>query len=217
MRAPETIEAPRECVLKDSGKCVGWVCMGCNGLYRTAIYACRDDLASEAARQAAARCCAEKACHTCGGEVGKYRTICNECIRKRDEAKFDGAQKLTIAAYREQHADGMVTDGENFWTVDSYVDDEVYLTHPRVWFCEPRRGIELDAEDLLENWADDRHEDAVDDLDVRGLQALLDEWCAKQKTCSWFDSGKALDQAEVARMARERAADEHARDETEGE
>jgi hypothetical protein len=204
-------ENPKECVLKETGTCVGWVCMSCSTLHTTAIYLCPPPEAAANARAAAERCCTPQHC-ACGAEVRRYSKQCDSCWRAeqeaKDEARWQAAPKQTIAEYLKKEPDGWVCDDDQFWSVDSYIDDEVYLRHPRVWFCEASRGISLDAADITESWADDRHEDAQDDLDLTGLQALLDDWCAKQQTVSWCATGTALDPAEVERLCRERAAEE---------
>jgi hypothetical protein len=206
---------PKECVIKESGHCVGWVCPTCSNLHTTAIYLAKPEVASASALDAATRCCVTPMC-ACGVEVKRYSTQCTTCWRAeqdaKDEERWQKTPKGTIAEYLAEHPDGFVTDGEDgFWSVDSYIADEVYLRHPRVWFCEPRRGIKLDAGDVVESWADDRHEDATDDLDLAGLQKLLDEWCAKQTTVSWYGAGQGLDPAEVERLCRE-AAERDARE-----
>jgi hypothetical protein len=181
--------------------------MACSRLHTTAIYLAKDEEAAAAALDAATRCCVTPLC-ACGAEAKIYAKLCSKCWRAeqdaKDEARWDAAPKKTIAEYLAEHPDGFVSDGdERFWAVSDYVDDEAYLQHPRVWFCKPRRGIKLDADDITESWADDRHEDARDDLDLKALQELLDKWCAEQVTTSWYVDGSALDPAELERLRQE--------------
>lgn len=202
-------ENPKECVIKETGACIGWACLTCKNLHTTAIYLAKPEEARASALAAATKCCVTPRC-ACGAEVKRYSSQCDTCWKAerlaKDEERWQAAPKQTIAEYLAEEPDGFVTDGDDgFWDVGSYITDEVYLRHPRVWFCEPRRGIKLDAADLLENWADDRHEDAVDDLDTAALQKLLDDWCSKQTTVSWFGTGTGLDPAEVERLCREAA------------
>ncbi len=198
-------ENPKEAVVKETGQCIGWVCMTCQHLHTTAMYLATAEEARAAALSAAARCCATLHC-SCGAEVKRYSSQCPTCWRKdqdaKDEARWQAAPKGTIAEYLAEHPDGFVHDDDLFWSVEDYVNDEVFLRHPRVYFCEPRRGIKLDAGDVVEQWADDRHEDAAEELDLAGLQELLDGWCAKQQTCSWFGTDQALDPAEVDRLSK---------------
>ncbi len=201
---------PKECIVKETGACVGWVCPTCSTLHTTAIYLAKPEEASAAALDSATRCCVRLPC-ACGAETtSPYSKQCATCWRAehdaKDRARFDAAPKQTIAEYLAEEPDGWVHDDDLFWSVEDYVNDEVFLRHPRVYFCEKVSGIKLDASDITESWADDRHEDAQEDLDLAGLQALLDDWCAKQQTVSWFGTGTALHPAEVERLCKEAAA-----------
>lgn len=211
MSNPE-IQDPQECILKESGKCVGWVCMGCKSLHTTAIYACRDEAVRDAARDAALKCCKEWKCEKCGSEAKRFYTKCGNCqeveLVAREEARWQSAPKITIAEY--EHPNGMVCDGDQYWTVSEYVEGEVYLRHPRVYFCDPIRGVKIDAGDILENALQDHHEDAYEEIDGKGLQELLDAWCARQTVTSWERGAAGLDPAEVERLIRERAVGDEA-------
>jgi hypothetical protein len=205
---------PKKAVIQESGKCIGWVCMACVRLHTTAIYLAKDEAAEAAALDAATRCCVTPLC-ACGAEAKVYAKLCSNCWRAeqdaKDQARWDAASKKTIAEYLTEHPDGFLSDGdEKFWPVSDYIDDEVYLRHPRVWFCKPQRGIKLDADEITESWADERHEDARDDLDLKGLQELLDKWCAEQVTTSWYVTGVALAPSEVEHLCREAAASDGA-------
>lgn len=203
-------ENPRKAVIQGTKKCIGWVCMTCSRLHTTAIYLGTAQEVEAAAHDAAARCCVRRPC-ACGAETSSaYSTQCSNCWRAdqeaKDRARFDAAPKQTIAEYLAEQPDGFVCHDDRFWSVEDYINDEVYLQHPRVYFCEKVSGISLNARDVTECWADDRHEDAQEELDLDGLQELLDGWCSKQQTESWFATDTALDPAEVKRLCREAAA-----------
>lgn len=211
-------ESPKKAVVYETEtiqKCIGYVCTTCSRLHTTDVYLCQGEEAEAAALDTATRCCVKQPC-ACGAEaMSTFSSQCKACWRAeqdaKDRARFDAAPKQTLAEYLAEEPDGYVSDGyERFWSVSEYVTDEAYLRYPRVWFCEPLRGIKLDAGDIVESWADARHEGAVEDLDLGELQTLLDGWCAKQDTVSWFATDTALDPAEVERLCREAAERDNA-------
>ena len=58
--------------------------------------------------------------------------------------------------------------------VDTSIDDDIVI------YGTFERCIEIKADWIVENACEDLHEDAYDQCDVKGLQELLDKWCAEQ-------------------------------------
>ncbi len=198
-------------ITADTQATVGHSCPKCSLLYTVRMFGGGPG-AEEQSLASATECCDHR-CPDCNEPRTMGYTHCGPCMAKRRKEReveqYAAAPKETIAAYLEREPDGMVTDGDTFWTVDSYVDDSVWLNHPRVWFCEPTRGIELDASDVVSSWVDDSFEDAEEHLGMTELQQLLDGWCAKQTVCSWHQGKTALEPSEIERLAAEGAkADE---------
>jgi hypothetical protein len=113
--------------------------------------------------------------------------------RERDQKQFDEAQHLTEEEWGNDTATSSVvylegedryfTDGIDElreWWADHHYDkdkpDELPEFPEYVWVCDEQVGVRLDAESILENALEEYYEDAMDDIDVDGLQVKLDEW-----------------------------------------
>ena len=189
------LEAPSVVVAYACGEC---------GIVRGS--ALRDgDQAVELARQ----CCAPGRCEQCGCATRKYWVACDACRAARDEValreRFEKAAKLTVAEYYDRSdVDGPVFDplgGED----DGYFHDgvdalrEYYVDHPDeerpewAWATVEDRGQKPDAGDVIENIASEMHEDAHEEFDRAGLQALLNYWYENQKVVSHMeDDSRAI-------------------------
>ena len=140
--------------------------------------------------------CCDPRCRDCGLTVPAHRARCVACelLREREkEARLFGeATKTTPEAY----GDGWVhldTEGlrtsDYFASVTDALDWCLENGQPRpayVWGCTTM-AFSMDAESVIDAALDEHHEDAHDHIDdARGLQTLLDAWCATQNVVSYF-------------------------------
>jgi len=110
------------------------------------------------------------------------------------------------------YCDGLGSDG---FILESELADVLFDMEPKdrpqwVWACKEIGLRKLDATDLVAGLMEDHHESQDDQVDVEGLQEVLDAWHAKQSVISYEpDETKAvmLDTllAEVAKMDEENA------------
>jgi hypothetical protein len=138
-----------------------------------------------------------------GGDAPKnypgWGTWCSACDKQRDldryQRRYDAAEKLTEAQFnaRTDLSPVVYLEGEDHyfpegldelreWWCELHYDtakpDEMPDFPEYVFTCNSITGVRLDADSILESALDDHHEDAVESVDVAGLQKYLDEWCA---------------------------------------
>jgi hypothetical protein len=208
-------------VLKDKpDKAVAYACPTCHCV----IHAAQDDPDVDAAvRKHAAEHCVQ-VCSACGCVLIKkdgatknypgYGMRCIACEKKHDQERdqkcFDAAQHLTEEEWEKDACSGVVyLDGEDKyfpdgidelreWWADFHYNkdkpDELPDFPEYVWVCEENIGVSLDAQQILESALEEHHEDAIDNVDVDGLQARLDEWCQapENQVRSWEPNFKKL-------------------------
>ena len=144
--------------------------------------------------QYACQHCAERICD-CGKSIEqKMYTTCPAChiqhSRERTQKQIDKAKKISWEdwddpVYCEGIEDDYFVDVDELLEVLELIPEEERPKPFVVWACS-KRGIELDAESIIERTLEEHHEDAQDDIDVESLQVQLDLWCAKQSVESWF-------------------------------
>lgn len=185
------MSTPIEVVVKGSEKVIGYACPECHMFCSPSIYACKWEMALEAAHDHATRCC-DRRCEDCGEKLEKksYYTVCNNCRSKRDAAKeaarFEKATKIPEAEY-----DGWVYDEateEYYPSVDEYRELVEDSAQTYLWATTANVGFSLDAGAIVESELEnsEHHPDAYDDVDdIEGLQTMLDAWCEKQTVTSY--------------------------------
>ena len=162
---------------------------------------CRRIYDGHVARLLAAECC-DRRCG-CGASITTLHPLCDACTRRlraeREQQAFAAAEKITPEAY----GDGMVyLDTQERRASDYFASVAEALEwceadgRPRpayVWACTTM-AFSMDAESVIDAALDEHHEDARDHInDEKGLQALLDAWCATQHVISYFeDSTRAI-------------------------
>jgi hypothetical protein len=156
------------------------------------------------ALDAAKRCCI---CETdgCTETVKQYHSHCEEHYKawrdkeeqerrtrdlETDRLKFEKAAKIPASEYDGPvYADGMPgTCGEGYYSsvgdlLESLYSDESPPEY--CWATSPLGPIPLSARDILEGAMDEYHEDAIQDVDVTGLQKLLDAWSEENVPASF--------------------------------
>lgn len=153
------------------------------------VWACGECMRTAYDEGAATTCCEPYKCKECGVLTERFWTICKGCRKAKDDAQ---EQKLIEAATVVQYADydhGYVCIGDDsFQDVDDWeMDGEPAWA----WACKPAEKLRLDAVHVLEGPLQEYHEDAIDSLDVDGLQKLLDDWCeAQHRMTTWFQEDR---------------------------
>lgn len=183
--------------LKPSGV---WVCGTCRKVQAVTLLGellgnVRDkdaEFKSAHARSQAEKCCEQPVCK-CGKPRDRYRTICDDCSRQREQ---EAERRRFEAAEKVEYDGGMVmTPGDTFFSdldalEDHYADaDPEDGTKPEyVWLTKPVKfALDLSG-DLLDRVHDRMHEDAADQFDAAALKEL-DEfgkaWWAKHGVASY--------------------------------
>lgn len=171
-----------ELVRRDNptGKTLLYACSKCGALNSPGIYLAKEEVAHQAAREAAESCysCREhNTCSDCGDQCSKHFTKCDKC---RKASAFAKAEKVDAASIGYcfgydgtfyQSVEGAEEAGEP-WVFDST------FTPYRV-----------DPDSVLENALADHHEDAsVDDLNgVKDLVAAINTFNEAQNSGSYFE------------------------------
>ena len=96
------------------------------------------------------------------------------------EADSPEAQEIGVF-YSESYSsnEGYFSDIEAF--MEAWNDEnELGSLRPEYVWGTAKTSISIDAEDVVEAACSDLHEEAAEDLDVKGLQGVLDKWCAEQ-------------------------------------
>jgi hypothetical protein len=140
------------------------------------------------ARRIAEECCKPRICE-CGEEItdGSY-TLCASCRSgrrdKAEAARFERAKKVKFDDYDGPFVYSDRLDGEGYHDIDSFysiLEDMKLEERPKyVWACKPMPTPRPGALDIMERLLADYHEEAVEQVDIDGLQELLDGWAAKQ-------------------------------------
>lgn len=203
------MSTPIEVGVKGDEKTIGYACPVCHMFCSPLIYACKWDLAMEAAFDHAKTCCDRK-CEDCEAQLEKksHYVVCDACRVKRDAAKeakrFDDATKIPEAEY-----DGWVYDenAEEYYASveewrERFDDDSSDVAY--LWACATIDGFGLDAADIVQSALEngEHHEDAFDSVDgIEELQTMLNGWCAKQDVKSYmvdYTRAVVLSEAEEA-------------------
>lgn len=160
-----------------------YVCPTCGSTHSPKTYMARDDVAHEAARQAAVDCYTCKThstCQYCGEKCGKVWTACDPC---RFQRRLDAAVEVPDEGgpYCAFDGDTYYTDLREAQDADLEWVSPCIITYPRI-----------DADSVLENLLDDMHEDAsVDDMcGVEAFEAAVKAFNDAQRTQSWFGDVK---------------------------
>lgn len=182
-------------------KCYG--CYECGKLYSPTIYAVRDDMARQAAIEAARRCCEPKACKECGGELDyPSYTACRPCrevlkLRRASEVEYKDCEAPVFSDdVSGGWGDGYSGDMQEFEESCNSEDvDAPCYVHPCI-----ANHFRFDPSYILDRAYDDHHEDAVDQIeDIDGLFSFFEKWNAKQNLRSYHP-----DYAKVIVLDRER-------------
>ena len=138
----------------------------------------------------AEKCCLpeHRTCNACGKEVPKYRNLCTGCaelVRLRKVTQIE-AEDWTDPVHLDGAPGGW---GEGYFsdTDDLRQSCEDYdVSMPAYcWPCTSRQ-LRLEPDSLLEQAADDMHEDAMDQIvDADGLCDFIEAWNARQTCKSW--------------------------------
>lgn len=161
------------------GKVVAWACGKCNNVKHEhfVLSCCSERICCKPE-------CDEKTEYTHLLTCNKHRT---ESERDREQAIFDKATKVAWGDY----PDGWLYS-EHFGKYFASFEDlamELSDTDPENWpdyvyGCD-KMELSLDARDIIENATQNFYEDAVDDLDEKSLQVVLDHWVEAQKVESY--------------------------------
>lgn len=127
--------------------------------------------------------CGPWTCEKCGSEK-ESRYVCRACLNEGYNAQHE--KTLAEATdVTETYADMVSDNNDRFWPSPDDASDDV--DEPTWLFaCTEERGLKLDAFDILCSVLEDRHEDAIEEVDYGGLQKILDEWCAKQTIVTYW-------------------------------
>jgi hypothetical protein len=172
----------------------------------------------------AEQCCNQVLCRCGKAAVGGY-VVCPKCLveaeRRVEQARFDKAEKILIDAYDGDWIFSDAFHDDGFSPTDQ-VEDALERMDPKdrpkyAWACKPFGLKRIDATDIIEHLLEDHHEDAWEQVDHDGLQAVLDEWIKKQSVISYepdYSKAVLLDTAleEVAKQDAEEAQEERERD-----
>lgn len=194
-----------------------------------AAFACAKCRIIQPSEHLAREHCKPFICDTCGQEAVAHQTFCWPCHRKKREVKdrenFRNVKKVSYKDYDGPvHVPDASTNEGFFSNVDEYLEwlednlgFEGFGAIPEVvWTCR-KSGLQMDAQDILENALENHHEEAGDNISnesEKELQEFLNAWCNKQGVESWdpnYDLGVELPQEildEIQSRA-ERSAEEN--------
>lgn len=162
-----------------------YACPKCGGVHSPRIYLAREEVAHQAAREAAENCysCREhNICSRCGAQTEKFSTMCNPCRR---EKAFEKAEKIDPATLT-------VCFG---WDGDIYNSAEEAQEANEPWvFAAEFVPFQLSADSIIESMLSDHHEDAsLDDLEgVSELKAAIKAFNEAQTGGSYFEDRKRI-------------------------
>lgn len=175
-----------------------YACKKCGQVYSPRIYACKDDLAHQTARQMAIDCYScrtDNKCQHCGKNCNKVWLACDDCRRKK---RFEDSQEVSVSD---------VAECFGFDSDDFYHSPEDVADAGEDWvYASTFRHFSIDYERLEESILDDHHEDASH-TDFVGYNALMDAIKAFNETQTSGSYDK--DRSRRARVS-------HLRDRTDG-
>ena len=191
----------RELTFKGESDPKLYACGKCGLAYSPRTYAVRDDMAHEAARQAAEECCEPVFC-ACGTNLDGPWTACPPC-RERNLLT-----RATVIAQNDY--DGPISsEGPGDWSdgFSSSVEAMIEACHdwgePVPAYCHPctAHPLRLDPASILENALDGMHEGAEEQVvDEEELIAFINAWNEKQTCVSYYEDRSRViivDQARV--------------------
>lgn len=187
-----------ELAVKGRAETALYACGDCGKVWSPRIYACRDDLAHEAARRSADECCAPRYC-ACGVEVDVAWSACAPC---RLSKKLQSCT-IVIDYTGPVEADGYEGGwGEGYFAgvPDLIGACKDYEVEPPA-YCHPCNSVplQLDLNQILESACDDQHEHAGDQIvGAEELAKAVDAFNAAQTCVSYYPDRSrviVLDQA----------------------
>lgn len=142
-----------------------YACGKCGQVHSPRIYACGDDRAHKAAREAATNCyhCrTHNICHRCGAECEKHWLACGPCRTATRLEKMERIAPDQIGGYCVSFL------GEDYYpSVEEAAEAGHTMVHPTTF-----ETFSINADRLIEYILDGHHEDAsVSDL--KGVDELL--------------------------------------------
>ena len=169
-----------------------YACVKCGQINSPRIYACRDDLAHQAAKQAAIdcyNCRTHNTCQHCGKECNKGRLACDDCLRKK---RFEDAKEIPVAEIDECFG---FDSGEFYHSPEDAADDGEDWVYASTF-----RPFSIDGERLEESILDDHHEDAshTDLIDLEDLWNAVEKF-NKAQTSGSYDEDRTR-RARVAHL-----------------
>jgi hypothetical protein len=201
-----SLPEPLEVVVKTKPDVpIGYACSRCGVFFPCQGFKKHERVYSY--EQAQAHCMT--ACTQCSGPIDKcYFLLCRACQSKnedkKEETRFDKAQKLTVEQYEHDvlHWEGYVGDmGDGYFSelevLIDYCEQEGCDVPEYVWACEPH-DFQLHAESIIEQELErqDMYEDAYDHIGSKAmanLQAYFDVWVGEVKLRSWgVDYSRAI-------------------------
>lgn len=197
--------APIECVQKggDPEKTVVWACGKCK--------------LAKTSKEDAIECCSPWVCDDCGKDAVTYRTLCDECAKKKqwakDQAVYDKAQKVMLSEYAGDwlfcdRCDEYHPDVDSLF--DAHDDDDDLPT----WaWGTTEQGFTLDAERIISDQLEyqEFYEDAFDNLSngaIKELQDFFDTWLKKQSLKSYMVDYSVVVDFEALAAQRKKERDE---------
>lgn len=165
-------------------KALLYACIKCGSVHSPRIYACKDDLAHQTARQAAVdcyNCRTHNTCQHCGKECEKNWLACDDCRRKK---RFEDSQEVPVSNIEECFG---------FDSGDFYRSPEDAADAGEDWvYASTFRHFTIDGERLEESILDDHHEDASH-TDLVGYDALMNAVDAfnKAQTSGSYDEDRS--------------------------
>lgn len=216
-KGPETLPAPCEIVIKETGTLVAYACPGkkCGQLF---LFSSRDTEEDKKRKHDEASTHCVKTC-SCGRPIDyHYRLKCAHCRaeqeREKEQRAFDRAAKVSIDDYPdhpifwEGRSGDMGGDGY-FSGIDAlcdYCEQEGIELPSYVWACE-RREFKISAHDLIERELErqdiDPEATVLSESAYAELQQHLNTWIAGNagKLHGWFQD---MSRAVILREAEEK-------------
>lgn len=164
----------------------------------TKVWYCRECRFVSQTQEGAEQCCRPHVC-ACGAECSRGWTACTTCRAAKESERLakqvEGAKKVPEAEW-----DGpVVAEGHDtgFASVDEmrdYYECEGQEVPWPVWGTRTST-LDLDAQWILENAADEMFEDALDHISDEAcaeLQTMLDAWKAKHGPSGWEEDNSIV-------------------------
>jgi len=160
--------------------------------------ACRYVGSSE---HAAKTCCAPKTCKDCGESYERRwgYVVCPRCLAIRDEKRcqerWEQASKISGYTWKGP----IVTDGQEgyadgYWhnldELQDWLEEEGKTLDDVRCYATTEVRMHAEAEWLVEGMCEEQHDEAYGEISneaIMELQKMLDAWCEKHGTTSWFE------------------------------